>query len=313
MVPRLMNWPGRDIGWKRFFKQLGHDWSEDSVGTTAAALTYYAVLALFPFLLFLVALGSLVLDPQKTANLIQQLGAVAPPQVTQIVGDRLHALAQHPSGGLLTVGIVGAFWSASGAVTSLTEALNRCYDVREDRPFWKRRGLALLVTLVVAIMTLIAVAIMFVVPVVGHFIGGWLGTAITWIRFPIGGFIVMLLWAFVYWSLPNVKPHRFQIVSFGSLVGVIIWLVASWGFGEYVRHSHGYEATYGTVGGMIVLLIWMYISSMVVLLGAEMNKVLTPSERLKHAPTGEARAGGKEQAPVAKPRQPGERPEPSPA
>jgi membrane protein len=125
--------------------------------------------------------------------------------------------------------------------------------------------------------------------------------------------IVLLLWALLYWALPNVKPHRFQIVSFGSVVGVVVWLVASWGFSEYVRHSHGYEATYGTVGGMIVLLVWMYISSLVVLLGAEMNKVLTPSERLKEAPTGEARAGGKTRPPVAQPRNPDERPEPSPA
>jgi len=308
-----MNWPGREIGWKQFGKQLAHDWSEDSVGTTAAALTYYAVMALFPFLLFLVALASVVLDPHNTANLIQQVGGAAPPQVTQIVGDRLEALAHSPSGGLLTIGIIGAFWSASGAVTSVMEALNRCYDVRETRPFWKRRGLALVVTLAVAIIAIIAVAIMFAVPIVAHFIGGWLGTVITWVRFPIAGVIVMLLWALLYWALPNVKPHRFQLVSFGSVVGVIIWLLASWGFGEYVRHSHSYEATYGTVGGMIVLLVWMYISSVVVLLGAEMNKVLTPSHRLKHAPTGEASAGGKTRPPVAKPRGRDERPEPSPA
>lgn len=308
-----MNWPGKEIGWGAFFRQLAHDWSEDAVSTTAAALTYFAILALFPFLLFLVALLGVVLDPHQTASLVQQLGAVAPPQVTQILGDRLNALVQHPSGGLLTIGILGAFWSASGAVTSVMEALNRCYDVRETRPMWKRRGLALLVTLAVGVIVIIAVLVMFAVPFAAHFVGGTLGAAINWIRFPIGGLIVMLSWALLYWALPNVTPHRFQLVSFGSLFGVVIWLVASWGFSEYVRHSHGYEATYGAVGGMIVLLVWMYISSVVVLLGAEMNKVLTPAERLKQAPTGEARRGGKEQPPVAKPRGPGERPEPSPA
>jgi membrane protein len=308
-----MNWPGRDLSWKDFVKQLAHDFGEDAVSTTAAALTYFAVLALFPFLLFLVALASVVLDPHTITSLVQQLGTVAPPAVTQIVGNRLQTLSDNPSGGLLTIGIVGAFWSASGAVTSLTEALNRCYDVRETRPFWKRRGLALLVTLAAGIIVIITVAIMFFVPVLGHFIGGWLGALITWIRFPVGGIIVMALWALLYWALPNVTPHRFQLVSFGSLVGVVVWLLASWGFGEYVRHSDSYEATYGAVGGMIVMLVWMYISSLVVLLGAEMNKLLTPAERLKRAPTGEARAGGKEQPPVAQPRQPSERPEPSPA
>lgn len=308
-----MNWPGKEVSWKAFLKQLGHDWSEDAVSTTAAALTYFAVLALFPFLLFLVAVIGVVLDPHKVAALVQQLGSVAPEQVTKILGDRLNALTEHPSGGLLTVGIVGAFWSASGAVTSLTEALNRCYDVRETRPFWKRRGLALLVTLAVCVIAIIAMVVMFAVPVVGHFVGGWLGALITWIRFPVGGVIMMALWALLYWALPNVQPHRFQLVSFGSLVGVVIWLLASWGFSEYVRHSHSYDATYGAVGGMIVLLVWMYISSLVVLLGAEVNKVLTPAERLKKSAAGEERAGGKARPPVGQSKQPSERPEPSPA
>ncbi|HEY7957336.1 MAG: YihY/virulence factor BrkB family protein [Polyangia bacterium] len=307
-----MIWPGKQIGWKEFFKRLGKSWSEDSIGTTAAALAYYGILALFPFLLFLVALTGLVLDPQRIQALVTQLGSVAPGQVTQIVGARLHSLAQSSSGGLLTIGIIGAIWSVSGAVSSLMQALNRSYDVRETRPFWKSRLIALAVTLATGVIAVITLLVMFGVPVVGSLAGGLFGAIITWLRFPVAGLIVMGLWAMLYWALPNVKP-RFQLITFGSVVGVVLWLLASWGFSEYVRHSKSYETTYGTLGGVIVLLVWMWLSSAVVLAGAEMNKLLTPAEKLKKSETGE-KAGGtekKEQAAVSKPRPP--KPEPEPA
>jgi membrane protein len=307
-----MIWPGsKQLRWRDLFKRLAAEWKEDSISTTAAALTYYGVLALFPFLLFLVALAGLVLDPSATANLVQQLGRVAPGQVTQIVGDRLHAITNNPSGGLLTVGIVGALWSASGAVTALMQALDRSYDVRETRPFWKTRPLALAVTIGGGVLTIVAALVMFFVPVVGHYVPGPVGTAIAWLRFPVAGFVVMTAWALMYWALPNVQPRRFQIVSPGSIVGVIAWLLASWGFSQYVAHSRSYDATYGAVGGMIVLLVWMYLSSIVVLLGAEINKILTPAEKLKfESEAGEGRTATKARSPVAKPRAPRE-PEPS--
>ncbi|MFI5291041.1 MAG: YihY/virulence factor BrkB family protein, partial [Polyangia bacterium] len=273
--------PGRGIGWLDFFKQLYRGWNEDWLSDTAAALTYYAMLSLFPFLLFVVALASLLLDPSAVGSMVQALSRFLPAQVTDIVGGRLTELAHSPSKGLLTVGIVLAIWAASRGMVSLTDALNRCYEVRETRPYWRSRPLAIAATLVAGVTGVIAAAIMFFLPVVGGIIGGLLGGALTVLRFLGAGVLVLALWAFLYWALPNVKP-RFQLVTPGSLVGVIAWLAGSWGFSEYVRHSTSYETTYGTLGGVIVLLVWLWLSSAVVLLGAEINKILTPEARLKY-------------------------------
>jgi membrane protein len=125
----------------------------------------------------------------------------------------------------------------------------------------------------------------------------------------VAGAFLLLLWALFYWALPNVKPTRFQLVTPGSLFGVVVWLLASWGFSEYVRHFGTYQKTYGALGGIIVLLVWMWISGVVLLVGAEINKILTPAEKLKRSPTGEATGEKKEDA-VARPKGP---PEPQPA
>jgi membrane protein len=194
---------------------------------------------------------------------------------------------------------VTALWAASGGVSSLGQALNRCYDVRETRPFWRSRGNAVLVTLVATVVGILAATILFFVPVLGKFIGGTLGALLAWLRFPVAGAMVVGLWAFLYWALPNVRP-KFQLVTPGSLVGTGLWLLASWGFSQYVVHFGRYEAIYGTLGGVIVLLVWMWISSIVVLLGAEINKVLTPERRLKESKTGERRLKKKERPPVPK-------------
>jgi len=295
-----MQWPGT----RNFVKKLASEWTEDAVFDTAAALSFWAMLALFPFLLVVVALVGLVLDPGQLRNLLQQLSLVAPPQVTQILGSQLESLLRGPHTSLLTVGAVTAMWAASGGVSALSDALDRCYDLKETRSFARRRALAVGVTLVAGVASVVAVAVTFVLPLVGktlgRFAGSWVTTLIDWARFPIAGVIVLLLWAFFYWSLPNVRP-RFQLVSPGSLVGMALWLLASWGFSEYVRHFGSYQATYGALGGIIVLLLWMWISSLTLLLGAEINKILTPAEKLKRSPTGEERQGEKTRAPAARP------------
>jgi len=284
-----MSEPRRKVSFKEFVKTLRKEWSDDLVADSAAALTYYGMLSLFPFLLFVVALAGLVLDPRATDNLVQSIAHFTPPAVAQILGDRLKAIEQASSGKLLTIAIVAAIWAASGGVSSLMQALNRCYDVRETRPFWKTRGLAILVTLGAGVLGVITAAIMFFVPVVGAIVGGKLGAVVTWVRFPVAGAIMMALLAVLYRLLPNVKP-RFQLITPGSIIAVILWLAASYGFSEYVRHSKSYEATYGTLGGVIILLIWMWISSLSVLLGAEINKILSPREKLRYeAKTGEGR------------------------
>jgi membrane protein len=234
------------------------------------------MLSLFPFLVFVAALAGMLLDPAAIRGFVAELAKVMPPQVSQIIGDRLHALQRSPQRGLLTVGILASIWAASRGITSLGQALSRCYAVRETRPYWRSRGLAVLVTLISGAAGVLIAAITFFLPVLGAMIGGPLGLALVRARFAAAGLMLVMLWAFLYWVLPSVRP-RFQLITPGSMVGMVVWLASSWGFSEYVRHSRKYDAIYGALGGVIVLLVWMWITAAIVLVGAEINKILTPA------------------------------------
>jgi membrane protein len=265
--------PGRDMPWKEFFRSLGREYTHDRVSDTAGSLTFFAVLAIFPFLLFLVSLASLVIDPAEAEALIEEVGRVAPPAVTSILGERIRALGGDRNLGLLTFSAVGAVWAASGGIDALTRALNIAYGVEESRPWWKARALAIVMTLVTTVIAVVSMLLAIALPPVAEAIGGPLGAALLWLRLPAAGLLMMFLWALLYWALPDVE-QKFRLISPGSVVGVLVWLLASWAFSWYVRSFGNYEATYGALGGVIVLLLWMWISSQVVLLGAEINVLL---------------------------------------
>ncbi|PTL76179.1 YihY/virulence factor BrkB family protein [Vitiosangium sp. GDMCC 1.1324] len=265
--------PGKGMSWKEFFKELKNEYQNDKISTVAAAVTFSSVLALFPFLLFLVALASLIIDPAQAQVLIQELGKVAPEAVTQILGQRLKDLAASNNVGLLTIGAVGAVWAASGGVVALMDAFDTVYDVKESRPLWKVRGIAILVTLAGAVLSILASLAMVVTPAFAKWLGEPFGTLVMWLRLPVAGLIMMFVLALVYYFLPDVE-QKFRFITPGSVVGVLFWLIASWGFSVYVRNFGKYDVNYGALGGVIVMLLWMYISSQVILLGAEINALL---------------------------------------
>ncbi len=269
-----VNHPGRTLSWRAFLIALYRSWQKDQVGDVAAALTFYGVLSLFPFLLFLVSLTGWLLNAHATDELVGELGRVAPAEVTQIINNRLTGLVEHGhSGKWLAVGIVAAIWTASGAIVSLMRALNRLYGVEETRPLWKRRALAVGVTLGAGALGLAAATVTVLAPAVRAIAGADVSALVTWLRFPAAGLIMLFIWAAMYWLLPDIKTG-FHWITFGSAVGVGLWLIASWGFSEYVRRSHKFDITYGALGGVIVLLVWMWLSSVMLLLGAEIDKVL---------------------------------------
>ncbi|MDY7229557.1 YihY/virulence factor BrkB family protein [Hyalangium rubrum] len=265
--------PGKGMSWKEFFKALKNEYTRDKVSDTAGALTFFGVLALFPFLLFLVSLASVIIDPAQAEVLIRQLARVAPQEVVSILGDRLHALAENNSVGLLTVGGVGAVWAASGGVVALMTALNTTYGVEESRPFWKVRGIAILTTVGGALLAIVAAAIAVAAPALADKLGAPFSTLVVWLRLPVAGVLMMFLWAVLYYALPDVK-QKFKFITPGSVVGVVIWVIASWGFSKYVANFGSYDVNYGAIGGVIVMLLWMWITSQVILLGAEINAIL---------------------------------------
>jgi len=268
-----MGRPGRDISWKDFFWAVEREWSDGRVGDAAGALTFYGVLALFPFLLFVVSLAGLVIDPGAAAELVDDLARVAPPAVAGILGERLHALASRDSTTLVTVSALGAIWAASGGTAALMRALNAAYDVRETRPYWKVRAIALVTTLGAAVLILIAASAALVAPSVVVAIDESLRPLAWLLRLPVAGFFFLLLMRLSFHVLPNVRLP-FRLLSPGTVLAVIVWILASLGFSTYVTHFGRYEVTYGALGGVIVLLFWMWLSAQAMLLGAEVDAVL---------------------------------------
>ena len=304
-----MRMPGKGMSWKELFVGLKNELSKDSTTDSAASVTYYGVLALFPFVLFLVSLASLFIQPKDAEQIVQQLSQVAPGPATQILGDRVRQLAQSQNLSLVGFGAIGALWAASGAAMAIIRALNIAYDVNEGRPFWKVRGIALLMTIVSGALALVAAFVAIALGPIGDAIGGPIGAAMAWLRLPVAGLMMMFLWALAYYVLPDVQ-QKFKFITPGSVIGVILWVVASWGFSKYVSSFGSYDKTYGSLGGVIVLLLWMWISSLVLLAGAEVNAFIehrSPEGKREGAKslrdtgmTPVATVAGKEPVPVAR-------------
>jgi membrane protein len=295
-----MGRPGRDISWWKFLQAVEHEWSDGRVGDAAGALTFYGVLALFPFLLFVVSLAGLVIDPAAAAELIDDLARVAPPAVAGILGERLRALAARDSTALVTVSALGAIWAASGGAAALMRALNAAYDVQETRPWWKTRIIALLTTLGAAVLILVAASAAIVAPAVVMAFDPSLRPLAWLLRLPVAGFFFLLLLRLAFHVLPNVRLP-FRLLSPGTVLAAIVWILASLGFSTYVTHFGRYEVTYGALGGVIVLLFWMWLSTQAMLLGAEVDAILRRVGQARARKEAEERASPAAPPPSAAP------------
>jgi membrane protein len=258
------------------------EFGEDAMSIYAAALAYRALFALFPFLIFLVALVAFLDMPQLFAWMQSQAAMVVPQESMQQVNQVIAEL-QTPRGGLLSIGILLALWSASSGVMSAMEALNVAYDVIERRPMWKRIPLAVFYTVSIAVLMLTAAALMVLGPQAAQWVAQRLGleqmlvTVWSWMRWPVAVLLLMLVVSLVYYAGPNVKA-RFRFITPGAILAVVIWVAASVGFGYYVSNFGNYDATYGSLGAIVILLFYFYLSAAVLLFGAEVNAVLEERE-----------------------------------
>ena len=259
---------------KRTFRQFG----QDDMSTYASALAYRALFSLFPFLLFLIAMLGFF-DLQDFFNWLRDQAALLLPGQAMDVVNPVISQMQEEKSGLLSVGILLALWSASVGVRSLMNAMNKAYDVDEGRPGWKLYVLSVLYTIGLAIILLVAAGLMVTGPQVMEWLASQVGlqdivvTLWTWLRWPVVVVLMMLVVAVLYYVTPDVE-QKFRFITPGSVLAVIVWIAASVGFGIYVANFGNYDATYGSVGAVIVLLLYFYISSAVLLLGAEMNAVI---------------------------------------
>ncbi|MCU1509025.1 MAG: YihY/virulence factor BrkB family protein [Glaciihabitans sp.] len=279
--PRKPDSPG-DItkpSWMYVLRKTAREFSTDQCTDLAAALTYYGTLAVFPALLAFVSILGLFGDPQATTDsLLKFLQGVVPPSTLSAVREPIANLAKSPAAGFaLVVGIVGAVWSASGYVRAFARAMNRIYGIQEGRPFWKLRPVTLLVT-VLAIVAAVIAALLLVLsgPLaeqVGTALGLGSGVLVVWsiLKWPLLLFLAVLLVAVLYYVTPNVKQPKFRWMSVGSLVALVVWALASVGFAFYAANFSKYDATYGSIGGVIVFLLWVWISNIALLFGAELD------------------------------------------
>ncbi|MCQ4323404.1 ribonuclease BN [Stutzerimonas stutzeri] len=268
----------RGVGALTLLKRTFKEFSNDDMSTYASALAYRALFSLFPFLLFLMALLGFLHLPEFFAWLREQASLVLPPVALDQVNPVIDQL-QEQKGGLLSIGILVALWTASVGVRSLMNAMNKAYDVQEGRPSWKLALLSLVYTVGIAVMLLLAAGLM----VIGPQVISWLAEQVglkdvvvllwSWLRWPIAVLLMMLVVAVLYYVAPDVE-QEFRFITPGSVLAVIVWIVASVGFGIYVQNFGNYDATYGSIGAIIVLLLYFYISAAVLLLGAELNAVI---------------------------------------
>jgi membrane protein len=271
----------RARSWGGVLKRTVREFRDDNLTDWAAALTYYAILSIFPALLVLVSVLGLI-GESATDPLLDNLANLAPGPAQEIFTSAIENLnrSQGGAGVLFVVGLAGALWSASGYVGAFMRASNSIYEVEEGRPFWKLRPVQIAITLVMVILLSIgAMAVVLTGPLaeeVGNVIGVGSAAVTAWdiAKWPALILLVSLMLSVLYWAAPNVKQPGFRWLTPGGVLAVVVWVVASAAFAFYVANFGSYNKTYGTIGGVIVFLTWLWISNIAVLLGAELNAEL---------------------------------------
>jgi membrane protein len=284
-------------------KRVVSEFRNDNLTDWAAALTYYAVLSIFPAFIAMISILGLVVDPATITRVVTDtVSQLGPESAVNTVKRPIEEISANRSTAFLglIVGLALALWTASNYVGAFMRASNSIYEREEGRPFWKLRPLQLLVTLVLVLMAALVVLALIVSGPVAEAIGSAVGLGDTAVmvwdiaKWPVLLVVVMLMLAILYWSAPNAKPAGFRWISPGSIVAVILWVLASAGFALYVANFSSYDKTYGTLGGVIVFLVWMWITNIAVLIGAELN---AETERARELEAGVPGAEEEIQAP----------------
>ena len=273
---------GTDASTGRFaiLKRTVKEFQEDNLSDWAAALTYYGLLSLFPALIALVSIIGLFGDPQKTTQTITDMVTQLGPQsaADTFAGPVKSITANRGAAGILFfVGLGLALWSASGYIGAFMRAANIVYETPEGRPFWKLRPLQLLVTLVmILLLAAVLLGLVLTGPVVSAVagplgIGSTAQTVFNIAKWPIMLIAVILMFAVLFHAAPNVKLPGFKWVTPGAILALVVWIVASVGFAFYVANFGSYDKTYGALGGVVILLMWMWLTNIALLLGMELN------------------------------------------
>ncbi|MEU1544420.1 YihY/virulence factor BrkB family protein [Nocardia sp. NPDC005745] len=279
--------PGRS--WWGVIKRSVGEFQRDNLTDWAAALTYYSVLSLFPGLIVMTA-GLGMLGRNDTRALVDTIREIGPGSGTDLLVDAVNEIqeAQAPAGPLALLGLASALWTASAYIGAFMRATNAIYDIQEGRPIWKTVPVRVALTAAVVILLGVCTVGVVVSGSLADRIGGWLGlaqaTIAVWdiVKWPVMMALISLVFALLYWAAPNVRQPGFRWLTPGSALAVLLWAGASWGFAFYVGHFGSYNRVYGSLGGVVVFLVWLWISNIAVLLGAELDAELARARNIAH-------------------------------
>jgi membrane protein len=277
---------------KELAKRVVKETTEDNILGYAAQLSYYFLLALFPALLFLTSLLGYFAgaDSELRAGLFRYLSAVLPGDASKLVAKTVNDVTTGSGGGKLSFGILATLWAASSGMTAISDSLNAAYDLKETRPWWKVRLVAIGLTLALSFLIVSSLVLV----LYGHNIADTVAVrfglgdafALTWkiVQWPIVLAFVLLGFALIYYFAPDASDQDWKWITPGSLVGVALWLLVSFAFKAYLHYFNSYNATYGTLGGVIILMLWFYFTGAAILVGGEMNSEVENAMAKRGAP-----------------------------
>jgi membrane protein len=272
-------WRLGNLGWRGLAKRVWHEVQEDEVFSRAAELSYYFLLALFPFLIFLTSVIGLVLGSGTGTRhaLFDYLARVMPSSAYQLISSTMLEVSSASGSGKLSFGILAALWAASNGLGAITTSLNVAYDLKETRPWWKQRLTSIGLTMALSILIIGALVLV----VAGGRIAEWLAasygfgpvfpTAWKIIQWPVILACMILAFALIYYFAPDFREQSWQWLTPGAAIGVALWLIVSLGFRVYLHFFDSYSATYGSLGAVIILMLWLYFTGAAVLIGGEIN------------------------------------------
>ena len=280
----LTDMPGRRLAWRTILIGTARETLRDDAQGLAAQLSYYFFLSLFPTLLALVAFASLFPLRSLTDEVTRFLAPIAPQQVLELIREQMVAIGKQENTGLLSIGLLTALWSASAAMGAVVNAMNRARGTQETRAWWKVRLVSLLLTIGLAVFVLVSISLILAGPQAADLLTRWFGldAVFAWIwkivQWPIAFALVATGVNLIYHYAPDSK-RRWRWFTPGSLVATALWFVGSLGFRLYVVSVSTYEGTYGTLGGIIVVLLWFYVSGLAIVIGAELDAEIERAEQ----------------------------------
>ncbi len=290
-------WKFGGLRWIELAKRVWSEANADDVFGRAAQLAYYFLLALFPLLIFLTATLGMMLGsgPGLRASLFNYLSQVMPGSAFQLVDTTMGEITGASGAGKLSFGLLATLWAASNGMGAITAALNVAYDVEETRPWWKRRLVAVVLTVALSVLVITALLLVLLGGRVAdslalHYqLGGFFPVAWRVIQWPIVFAFMVLSFALIYYFAPSLKDQDWKWLTPGSLIGVVLWLLVSFGFKAYLHFFNSYSTTYGSLGAVIILMLWLYLTGAAILIGSEINSEIENAAAESGAPEAKER------------------------